>query len=78
MSEYLRWTAKSIPNLIATILAQPISQLSLFHPGLSFQVSQMLSKMIPIPHDDEALTQNSTKETGGGLKMREPQNLDES
>ena len=54
------------------------SWLSLFHLGLSFQASQPLSKMILIPHDDEVLTQNSTKEIGGGLEIREPQNLEES
>ena len=59
---------------MATISAQPMLQPSLSQPGKSFQASHSLLKMIPMPQEDEASTQNLTGEQGGGLVSVEPQN----
>ena len=66
------------PNSIVMILAQPILQLCLSQPGWNFQVSQLSLSTMPIPQEDEASTQNSTGDTGGGLAKEEPQKLEDS
>ena len=63
---------------MATILAQPILQLSLSHPEISLQASYSSPKMIPIPQEEEASTQNSMGDTEGGLDNKEPQKLVDS
>lgn len=61
---------------MATILAQPILRPSLFQPGENFHALHSPLKTTPTPHDDEASTQNSTEETGGGFENIELQNVD--
>jgi hypothetical protein len=39
----------------------------------NFQASHSPLKTMPIPHEDDASTQNSTGEAGGGLDNTEPQ-----
>ena len=58
---------------MAIISAQPMSRPSLSQPGRSLQASQISSKMMPMPHEDEASTQNSTEEGVGGFESDEPQ-----
>ena len=64
--------AKRRPNSIATISAQPILWPSLSQTGISRQVSHSFPKTTPIPHEDDASTQNSIVEVGGGLAKEEP------
>ena len=59
---------------MATISAQPILRPFLFQPGQSLQKSHCPPKTTPIPHDEEASTQNSIWEAVGGLERVEPQN----
>ena len=65
--------AKRSPNLIATISAHPMLWPSLSQPGQSFQASHSSSRIIPMPHDDDALSQNWTGEALGGFDKEEPQ-----
>jgi hypothetical protein len=58
---------------MATISAQPMFRPPLCQFMDNFQKSQSLSKTIPIPHDDEASTQNLILDVGGGLDKMEPQ-----
>ena len=47
-------------------------------PGCNFQKSHSLLKTTPIPQEDDASTQNSIGEMGGGFDREEPQNGRES
>ena len=78
MSEYPLWIAKSKPNSIATISAQPILRPYLFHPELNFHASHSPLNITPIPQDDDASTQNSIVEVVGGFNKKEPQKERES
>ena len=78
MSEKPILIAKRRPNSIATISAQPILRPSLSQPGESRQASHSFPKTTPIPHEDDASTQNSTVEVGGGLAREEPVNSADS
>ena len=69
--------AKRSPNSIATISAHPMLRPSLSHPGQSLQASHSSFKMIPMPHYDDASTQNWTGEALGGFDKEEPQKLSE-
>lgn len=57
---------------MVTISAQPMLQPSLSQPGINFQASHLPLKIILMPQDDEASTQSSVQETGGGLANDEP------
>jgi hypothetical protein len=63
---------------MATILAQPILRLFLSHLGISLQASHFLSRMIPMPQDEEASTQNSIGDTRRGLESEELEKLADS
>lgn len=67
------WMANKRPSSMATNSAHPMLQPSRFHPGDSFQESHWPSRTIPMPHEEEASTQNSIGEAGGGLVRNEPQ-----
>ena len=77
MSEYPRCIAKRSPSSIATISAHSMLWLSLSQLKWSFQASHLSSKMIPIPHEEEALTQNWTGEASGGLDREELEKVSE-
>ena len=66
-------TAKKRPSSMATISAQPMLRPSLSHPGTSLQASHSSSNIMPIPQDEEASTQNSMEDVGGGFDNDEPQ-----
>ena len=70
-----QWTANNKPSSIATISAHPMLRPSESQPGENFQASHVPLKTKPTPHDEEASTQNSTGDTGGGLERIEPQKL---
>ena len=63
---------------MATILAQPILQPSLFYLGISLQVSHSSPRMIPIPQEEEASTKNLMRDMEDGLDNEEPQKLVDS
>ena len=63
---------------MATISAQPMLQPSLSQLGLSFQESHSLANISPMPQEEEASTQISTREIGGGFSNSEPQKSAES
>ena len=65
--------AKRSPSSIATISAHLMLWPSLSQLGQSFQASHSSSKMIPMPHEEEALTQNWIGEESGGLDREELQ-----
>lgn len=67
------WIAKSRPSSIATISAHPMFRPSVFQPTDNLQASHSPLKTIPMPHDEEASTQKSTEEAGGGLDKEELQ-----
>jgi hypothetical protein len=71
--EYPSWTAKSNPTSIATVSAQPILRPSESQPLENFQASHTPLKTMPIPQEDDASTQKSIGEMGGGLDNMEPQ-----
>ena len=69
------WMAKSKPSSIAIISAHPILRPSLFQPNENFQASHSPPKTMPTPQEEDASTQNSTGEVGGGLASTDPQKL---
>ena len=73
-----RETAKVRPSSIATNSAHPIVRPLDFQFSLSFQASQVLSKMTSIPQLVDASTQKEIGDGGGGLDRVEPANGDES
>ena len=68
MSEKPRSIAKRRPNSMAMISAHPMLRPSLSQPGDKRQESHSCPNTTPIPHEDDASTQNSTVEVGGGLE----------
>ena len=63
---------------MAMISAQPILWPFLCQPGCNFQASQLSPKIMPMPQEDEASTQNSIGKGGGGLAKEEPQKSDDN
>ena len=58
--------------------AHPMLRPSMFHPGASFHESQWSSRTTPTPQEEEASTQKSVGEAGGGFVRSEPQKCAES
>ena len=63
---------------MVTISTHPMLQPCVSQPFFNFQVSHSLPKTILMPHDDEASTQNSVDEMGGGFERIDPQNSADS
>ena len=63
---------------MATNSTHPMLQPSTFHPGASFHESQWSSRTTPTPQEEEASTQKSVGEAGGGFVRSEPQKSAES
>ena len=63
---------------MAIISAHPMLQPSLSQPGDRRQESHSCPNTTPIPHEDDASTQNSMVEVGGGLEREDPVNSADS
>ena len=63
---------------MATNSAQPMLRPSASQPEDKCQASHSPSKTIPMPQEEEASTQKSTGEVGGGLDRTDPQKSLES